>query len=367
MKMSLYSYTLSELSSMLNPPFRAKQIYHWLYHRYECDIKGMDNISIPTRNFLESSFVISQIQLIHIESSSDGSKKYLFRTHDGHSFESVLIQMRQNEKRNEIRKSEKWTICLSSQIGCKMGCKFCLTAKSGFVRNLTASEIVEQVVAIKRDNHIPANKSLNIVYMGMGEPLDNIDNVARAIKILSQASGLSISPRRQTISTSGIAPKIKILGDLNLGVQLAISLHAVNDELRSMLMPINKAYNINDILTEVKRFPIDARKRVMFEYLVIKNVNDDIKSAKKLLSLLNGIKAKVNLILFNPHNGSTFERPDIEAVRAFADFLISKGLLCTIRESKGIDISAACGQLREKLIQKQCDNKGFLNNVSCET
>ena len=194
--------------------------------------------------------------------------------------------------------------------------------------------------------------------MGMGEPLDNIENVTRAIEILSESEGLSISARRQTISTSGIAPKIKQLGKLNLGVQLAISLHAVDDKLRSQLIPMNKAYNISDILTEVRAFPIDTRKKVMFEYLMIKGVNDDLKSAKKLLQLLNGIKAKVNLILFNPHEGSTFKRPEMNDVKAFADFLIKRGLLCTIRESRGIDISAACGQLREKVKAE---------NVSCET
>ena len=184
--------------------------------------------------------------------------------------------------------------------------------------------------------------------MGMGEPLHNLANVAKAIKILSELEGLSISARRQTISTSGIAPRIKELGKLNLGVQLAISLHAVDDALRSRLMPINKAYNIESIIEAVREFPIDARKRVMFEYLVIKDVNDDLMSAKRLLALLNGIKAKVNLILFNPHEGSEFQRPEISKVKEFADFLVKRGLLATIRESKGIDISAACGQLREK-------------------
>lgn len=350
-KPSLYGYTLDELKSLLSPSFRAKQVYHWLYHRYENNIAFMDNISKKTQEYLQSHFVVSQIEPVRIEKSSDGSKKYLFQTKDGHTFESVLIQMKQKklDENGGIIESEKWTMCLSSQIGCKVGCAFCFTAKGGFVRNLNAGEIVEQVVMMKREANIAPNKRVNIVYMGMGEPLDNLANVAQAIKILAQLDGLSISARRQTISTSGIAPKIKKLGELNLGVQLAISLHAVSDELRSKLMPINKAYNIAEVLNEVRAFPVDSRKRVMFEYLMIKGVNDDIKSAKKLLSLLNGIKAKVNLILFNPHEGSEFERPLMEDVKAFADFLVKKGLLCTIRESKGIDISAACGQLREKV------------------
>lgn len=350
-KPSLYGYTLNELKSLLSPSFRAKQVYHWLYHRYENNIAAMDNISKATQEHLQSHFVVSQIEPVRIEKSSDGSKKYLFQTKDGHTFESVLIQMKQKklDENGGIIESEKWTMCLSSQIGCKVGCVFCFTAKGGFVRNLNAGEIVEQVVMMKREANIAPNKRVNIVYMGMGEPLDNLANVAQAIKILAQLDGLSISARRQTISTSGIAPKIKKLGELNLGVQLAISLHAVSDELRSKLMPINKAYNIAEVLNEVRAFPVDSRKRVMFEYLMIKGVNDDIKSAKKLLSLLNGIKAKVNLILFNPHEGSEFECPLMEDVKAFADFLVKKGLLCTIRESKGIDISAACGQLREKV------------------
>ena len=350
-KPSLYAYTLNELKSLLSPSFRAKQVYHWLYHRYENNIAAMDNISKAMQEHLQSHFIISQIEPVRIEKSSDGSKKYLFQTKDGHTFESVLIQMKSKEldESGEIVKGEKWTMCLSSQIGCKVGCAFCFTAKGGFVRNLNAGEIVEQVVMMKRDSNIAPNKRVNIVYMGMGEPLHNLANVSQAIKILAELDGLSISARRQTISTSGIAPKIKELGELNLGVQLAISLHAVSDELRSKLMPINKAYNIAEVLNEVRAFPVDSRKRVMFEYLMIKGVNDDIKAAKKLLALLNGIKAKVNLILFNPHEGSEFERPLMEDVRVFADFLVKKGLLCTIRESKGIDISAACGQLREKI------------------
>lgn len=350
-KKYLYGYKLVELKAILNPSFRAKQIYHWLYHRYENESSKMDNISKAMQQFLDEHFIISRLEVIRIEQSKDSSKKYLFKTHDGHTFESVLIRMREKIFNDDgsIKEGEKWTMCLSSQIGCKVGCAFCFTAKGGFIRNLDSSEIVEQVVLMKKEAGIAPQKRVNIVYMGMGEPLDNFENLLRAIEILSELDGLSISPRRQTISTSGIAPKIKKLGEVKLGVQLAISLHAVDDELRSKLIPMNKAYNIAEILKQVRAFPIDTRKRVMFEYLLIKGVNDDLKSAKKLLSLLNGIKAKVNLILFNPHEGSEFERPSIESTKIFADYLIERGLFCTIRESKGIDISAACGQLREKV------------------
>jgi 23S rRNA (adenine2503-C2)-methyltransferase len=243
----------------------------------------------------------------------------------------------------------KYTICVSTQVGCKVGCTFCLTAKGGFTRNLTAGEIVAQVVTLKNDNEHKHNRKINIVYMGMGEPLDNLDNLAKAIAIFKEEEGLCIGAKRQTVSTSGLSNKIDKLGEMDLGVHIAISLHAVDDALRTELIPMNKAHNINSIIEAVKRFPIDTRKRVMFEYLVIKNKNDDLGSAKKLIKLLTGIKAKVNLIYFNPYPGTTYDRPTKADMVAFADYLIKHGLLCTIRDSKGIDISAACGQLKEKI------------------
>lgn len=361
MKKNIYDYTLKELEEIFKPSFRAKQIYHWLYVKYIHEFEKMPNLPKTLQQELSEKFSANNLSIIEVETSQDGTRKYLFRTQDGLSFESVFIKMRDKKINEEgkIIEGEKYTFCLSSQVGCKVGCAFCSTAKGGFVRNLSAGEIVEQVVRLKEDNGLAPEKRVNIVYMGMGEPLDNFDEVTKAIQILSELNGLSISTRRQTISTSGIAPKIKKLGELDLGVQLAISLHAVNDELRSKLIPMNKAYNIEKVLEAVREFPVDARKRVMFEYLVIKGLNDDLGSAKALLKLLNGIKAKVNLILFNPHEESEFERPHIQDVKRFADFLVNKGLLCTIRESKGIDISAACGQLREK-------EKKF-KYVSCET
>lgn len=347
---NIYSYTLKELEDIIYPKFRAKQIYHWLYIKYAQDFDLMHNLPRGLKENLKQEYRIKHLEPINIEVSQDGTKKYLFKTVDGYTFESVFIKMRDKKLDNEgnVIEGEKYTFCLSSQIGCKVGCVFCFTAKGGFIRDLSAGEIVEQVVWLKKDNNLLPEKRVNIVYMGMGEPLNNLDNVSKAIRILSELNGLSISTRRQTISTSGIAPRIKKLGEMNLGVQLAISLHAVDDALRTRLIPMNKAYNIQSIIEAVKNFPVDTRKRVMFEYLVIKNINDDLQSAKALLKLLDGIKAKVNLILFNPHEGSEFKRPEVEQVKKFADFLIQRGLLATIRESKGIDISAACGQLREK-------------------
>ena len=346
MQENIFSLSLNALEATLEnagfQKFRAKQIYHGLYVRHIDDFDKMDNLPKNLKAYLKENFTTQQVSICKKEQSIDGSVKYLFATQDNLTYESVFLKM----------KEDKFTLCLSSQVGCKVGCSFCLTAKGGFVRNLNTGEIVYQVWAIKKDQGIPQNKAINIVYMGMGEPLDNLDNVVSAIEILSTLDGLSISTRRQTISTSGIAPKIKKLGALNLGVQLAISLHAVDDKLRSELMPINKAYNIQAVIDEVAQFPIDSRKRVMFEYLVIDGLNDDLDSAKKLVALLNKIKAKVNLIYFNPHEGSKYKRPSIEKVEAFREFLLKKGLLCTIRESKGLDISAACGQLRERNLKE---------------
>jgi 23S rRNA (adenine2503-C2)-methyltransferase len=310
----------------------------------------MKNIPKDLKAELSQKYPIDIAKIVRIEESTDGTKKYLFEFHDGHTAEAVLLLMKEKQKDDEgnILKSEQYTFCISSQVGCKVGCSFCLTARGGFVRDLTAGEIVAQVKYLKKENNIPENKAVNIVYMGMGEPLDNYENLVKSIRIISELDGLAISTRRQTISTSGISTKIEKLGNENLGVQLAISLHAVDDDLRSELIPMNKAYNIKSIIDAVKNFPIDTRKKVMFEYLVIKDKNDDIKSANQLIKLLSGINAKVNLIYFNPFEGSNYGRPSKNSMIKFQEYLLSKGLLCTIRESKGIDISAACGQLKEK-------------------
>ncbi|HHO42304.1 MAG TPA: 23S rRNA (adenine(2503)-C(2))-methyltransferase RlmN [Epsilonproteobacteria bacterium] len=353
MKQSIGDFTQDELRDVIKPAFRVKQIWQWMYHKYAIDFSHMKNLPKELATFLEERYTICPLEIVTAQESVDGSIKYLFRLDDGHTIEAVLLLMRDEQYHQDgtLKHHKRYTICLSSQVGCKVGCAFCLTAKGGFVRNLTPSEIVYQVLMIKKINAIDANRRVNIVYMGMGEPLDNLDNVAKAIKILSDPDGMSISASRQTISTSGLSAKIAKLGSMQLGVNLAISLHAVDDALREKLMPINKAYNIESIIHAVKDFPINERKRVMFEYLVIKDINDDIASAKKLLKLLDGIKAKVNLIYFNPYDGTLFQRPSKKSMESFQEYLTKRGLLCTIRESKGLDISAACGQLREQYLE----------------
>ena len=348
--MSIYNLNKQELEEQYAPKYRSKQIYQWLYKKYATCFSQMKNLPAKMLSELGDAYKIDSTKVIREEKSADGSIKYLFELHDKHTIETVLIKMKDKkiDEDGQIIASEKYTICISSQVGCKIGCTFCSTAKGGFIRNLNTGEIVYQVIAVKKLNNFPPEKQVNIVFMGMGEPLDNFDNVTKAIEIFKDEDGLAVHPKRITISTSGLSTKIEKLGKLDLGVNITLSLHAVDDETRTKLIPINKAYNIESVLKSLMNFPINIRKRLMFEYLVIKDINDDQKSAEKLVKLLNGFKAKVNLILFNPHEESEFQRPDTLRVQEFRDYLNSKGLLCTIRESKGLDISAACGQLREK-------------------
>ena len=350
MKPSLMDYTQKELMQIIKPSFRVKQIFNWMYHQYADNFDEMKNIPKTMKEELSEKFVVNPLKIAKKEESSDGTIKYLLEMQDGKTMEAVWLKMKdaQVDDNGEVFQEARYTICVSTQVGCKVGCSFCLTAKGGFTRDLTAGEIVAQVVTLKKDNNHKRNRKINIVYMGMGEPLDNLDNLAKAIEIFQEDEGLCIGGKRQTVSTSGLSSKIDKLGEMDLGVHIAISLHAVDDELRTELIPMNKAHNINSIIEAVKRFPIDTRKRVMFEYLVIKGKNDDLTSAKKLVKLLHGIKAKVNLIYFNPYPGTDYDRPTRADMVAFQEYLIKHGLLCTIRDSKGIDISAACGQLKEK-------------------
>ena len=347
---NILDFTLNELENEVSPKFRAKQIYEWIYKKGIKNFDEMLNLPKELRANLSENFYLDPVKCAKCEESIDGSKKYLFELKDGKTIESVLLPMKDElaDENGKISRHARYTICVSSQVGCKMGCAFCLTAKGGFVRNLTAGEIVGQILYIKIANQIPYERRVNVVYMGMGEPLDNLANVSKAVQILKENDGLAIAPRRQTISTSGLATQIKKLGEMDLGVLLAISLHAVTDELRAKLMPINKAYNIASVMDAVRNFPIDMRKRVMFEYLVMGGVNDSQNDAKTLVKLLHGIKAKVNLIYFNPHEGSPYLRPSTENMVKFQDYLSAHGVTCTIRQSKGLDISAACGQLKER-------------------
>ncbi|BCX78614.1 23S rRNA (adenine(2503)-C(2))-methyltransferase RlmN [Campylobacter sp. 19-13652] len=347
---NILDLSLDELAQIVKPNFRARQIYQWIYQKYADSFEQMSSIPKELRSELAKEYDLSPLKIVRTQKSKDGSIKYLFEARDKNRIESVLLPMKEevSDENGKITRHARYTICVSSQVGCRMGCSFCLTAKGGLTRNLSAGEIVGQILAVKKDNAIAYERRVNIVYMGMGEPLDNLENVAKAVKILAENDGLSIAPRRQTISTSGLATQIKKLGEKDLGVLLAISLHATTDELRTRLMPVNKAYNIEAVMQAVREFPVDLRKRVLFEYLVIKGENDSLSDAKRLVKLLHGIKAKVNLIYFNPHEGSTYARPEPADMLRLQDYLSAHGVTCTVRASKGLDISAACGQLKER-------------------
>ncbi len=322
-------------------PFRARQVFTWLYIKQARSFEEMTDLSKKMREMMSSHFVIGGLELEEKMVSVDTTEKYLFRLEDGHHIESVLIPGK-----------DHFTLCVSSQVGCAMDCRFCLTAKGGFIRNLTQAEIVGQVWQARNfmiDKGMDLQRVSNIVFMGMGEPLANYDTVVRAISIICDTDfGMKFSPKRVTVSTSGLVPKILALGE-ETEVNLAVSLNAVDDETRIRLMPINKTYDLGTLLSACKRFNMKPRNKITFEYILIKDVNDSIEDAKKLVKILTPIRAKVNLIPFNEHPGSDFKRPSNNRIHAFLKVLLDKGMTAIIRKSMGDDILAACGQLRAKL------------------
>jgi len=331
--------TLQELELWLieneTKPYRATQIYKWLYKFHAHSFDVMTDISLALRQKLADNFFIGSPTIINVQSSIDGSKKFLYCLNDGHYVESVLIPERNH-----------YTLCISSQVGCAQGCLFCLTAKQGFIRNLGHDEIVSQVQLVLSE--IPQNPSMpltNIVFMGMGEPLANYDNVKTAIDILiSSKYGYQFSTRKITLSTCGIVPKM-ITFSQEIPVLLAVSLNATDNNTRNMLMPVNRTYPIEELLSVCRNYPLRSGRMITIEYVLIKNINDDIKNANRLCQLLRGIRSKINLIPFNAHSKSDFERPDDSTIEEFQKTLIKNNYTVIIRQSKGSDISAACGQL----------------------
>lgn len=313
------------------PKYRAEQLIHWIYGRYASEIDDITEFSVELRNNLKSISYISNLQLVERLQSSDGSEKFLFSLEDGETIESVLIP-----------DDGRLTLCISSQVGCAMGCLFCLTAKCGFVRNLKAHEIVDQIIAVNR--MIRPGRVTNIVFMGMGEPLANFDEVVEALQRIIKFLG--ISKRKITLSTAGIVPKIALLPKKAPDVNLAISLNATTDEVRREIMPITKKYPLNSLINACKKYPIRPGRRITFEYVLIAGKNDSAADAGRLAGLLKGIRCKVNLIPLNPHPGSYLKSPSGEKVLEFQKILLRNNVRALIRESKGQDILAACGQLR---------------------
>lgn len=313
--------------------YRTSQVMRWIYLKQVESFDHMTDLSIKNRQLLTQNFSFSMLETRQIESSTDGSQKYLFELQDGNTIETVLIP----EKTH-------YTLCISTQVGCAMGCRFCMTAKSGLIRNLTQAEIVNQVLRVLKD--VTGEKRLtNIVLMGMGEPLANYDNVIRAIGILTDNdSGLQFSTRRVTLSTSGILSRFEALGR-DTKINLAISLNATENPTRDMLMPVNRKYPIKDLIDACARYQLAPRNKITFEYILIQGVNDSMADAHRLAKLLRPVKAKINLIPFNEHPGCEFRRPPESATLKFQAVLHEKGYTAIIRHSKGLDISAACGQL----------------------
>jgi len=317
-------------------PYRAGQILRWVYHRGAYSFSEMTDLSKDLRGFLPERLSISRLETRQVQTAKDGSRKYLFRLNDGQHVESVLIP-----------EPGRWTLCISSQAGCGLGCKFCLTGRGGLARNLEPSEIINQVCAVRDDLRDPDSLT-NIVFMGMGEPLANYKSVVQAIRIITGNNGLQFSGRKVTLSTAGLAPRIEDLGR-DVEVSLAVSLNATDNDTRDELMPINRTYPIEILLSACRGFPLPSRRMITFEYVLIAGVNDTPGDAERLAKLLRPLRAKINLIPFNPYEGAEFKRPEEGVVRAFQKVLLDRHYTTIVRRSKGGDICAACGQLLPKI------------------
>lgn len=316
--------------------YRADQILKWVYLRQADSFERMTDISKDIRILLSQQFDIGRLAVERTESSRDGSRKYLFKLKDGKFIESVLIPER-----------DHFTLCVSSQVGCAQDCLFCLTATGGLERNLSRGEIIAQVRDIKNELDDPMRLT-NIVFMGMGEPLANYKNLVSAIGVITDTDrGLRLAGRRVTVSTAGLVPRLLDLGR-DTRVNLAVSLNATDNDTRTRLMPINRKYPLENLLEACRQYSPASGRRITFEYILIKGMNDSAKDARRLAKLLQPIRCKINLIPYNPHEGCDFDRPSEEDIQAFYRILFDKNYTVIIRRSKGEDISAACGQLRAR-------------------
>jgi 23S rRNA (adenine2503-C2)-methyltransferase len=338
MKPNIKELSFKELSAFLSerkqPSFRAKQIRQWLFHKRVTKFTEMTNLPRELRDQLEISFTIGGLEILRRAESRDGTVKFLFGLADGTSIESVLIP-----------EARRLTLCISTQAGCGFGCAFCATAVLGLARNLMAGEIVDQILEATRSLS-SERRITHIVLMGMGEPLANYAQTLRALEIITNGEwGIGISPRRVTLSTVGLVPQIQKLMD-ETRVNLAISLHAPNEELRGTLMPVNRKYSLTQLIECCRALPIPRRKRITFEYVLLSGVNDSEQHARQLANLLRGIPSKVNVIPFNPHPGSGFARPGPDQIERFQNVLRDAGVQINLRRPRGDDIQAACGQLQ---------------------
>jgi 23S rRNA (adenine2503-C2)-methyltransferase len=337
----------AELAEIGAPAFRARQLWHWIYHRGATDFAAMTTLAKEFRKRLSESYVVGRPAVAVDRQSVDGTRKWLLRFADGEEAEAV-----------HIPEEDRGTLCVSSQIGCTLTCRFCHTGTQRLVRNLSAAEILGQVMlardALGEWPSPPEGRLIsNLVLMGMGEPLYNYDNVAKALRIVMDGEGIAISKRRITLSTAGVVPMIRRAG-AELGVNLAVSLHAVNDELRDRIVPINKKYPIAELMAALRDYPgLSNARRITFEYVMLRGVNDSPADARALVRLIAGIPAKVNLIPFNPWPGAPFECSSEDAIAAFSDIVFAAGYASPVRTPRGRDIMAACGQLKSDSVRKR--------------
>jgi 23S rRNA (adenine2503-C2)-methyltransferase len=335
-RVDLRGLSLAELEAAVaeagERPYRARQIAHWLFARSVDSIEAMRDLPAPLRASLARQFTLGSLAKVDVRRGADGTRKMLLGLEDGERIETVIIPT-----------DGRITLCISSQAGCAMACEFCATARMGLHRNLTAAEIAGQILAARRELG-PGEELTNYVFMGMGEPLANYPRLIRALEIMTAGWGMAISPRRITVSTVGLVPMMeRLLAEIP--VNLAVSLHATTDELRDRIAPINRRYPIAQLLDACRRLPLKPRSRITFEYVMLAEVNDSAADARRLVKLLGPLRAKVNLIFFNPFAGSGFVPSGRTAVEAFQAILHRGNLTATIRESRGLDIAAACGQL----------------------
>jgi 23S rRNA (adenine2503-C2)-methyltransferase len=332
----LKNYTFSELLTFFKnkgfPSYSAQQIFGWIYKQGVWDFDSMTDLSKEARRFLKNNCLVSEPKLIERYKSSDKTEKFLFELEDNDTIETVLIP-----------EAGRCTLCISSQVGCKFKCGFCSSGKSGFKRDLETAEIINQYLVVS--GLTAPSKVTNIVFMGIGEPMDNFTNTLKAVEILTEPQGINFGPRRITLSTCGLIPEIKKLTNLNLNLQLSVSLHSADSGVRSELMPINKKYPLEELIKALKEFSQAAKSPVTLEYILIKGLNTKKADAQKLDQLLNGFKAKVNLIPYNGFQGK-FKTPSSEEIDNFRQELKQRGVFSTLRKSRGSDIKAACGQLR---------------------
>lgn len=335
------------------PAYRAKQVAAWLYHKRVKSFAEMTDLPAPLRDLLAEEFGFDDLKPVRKLGSKDTTQKFLFQLGDGSLIESVLIPASPSLYGE---KSDRRTICVSTQVGCAYGCKFCASGLDGFSRNLSAGEIVEQILKVEE---ISGEKINNIVFMGMGEPLANFENLMRAITIINAHWGIGLGARHITVSTSGLAPRIRDFADQPLQIRLAVSLHGATDEVRQQIMPVNKKYNVATLLDACAYFQQHKKQRITFEYILIENINDTEEQAIALAAHAKRLNAKVNLIPYNKVEGLPWERPSIRRQDAFLEILKRQNVVATLRREKGHDIEAACGQLRLQTTR----DKSFAENA----